>query len=66
VNRPPDAPDLAWRLRDLPQELLLLPEEAHKVARAIYNARLLAKGPHESVVADTLAELRQRRIIGED
>jgi hypothetical protein len=54
-----DYPDLAFRARDLPAALRELPEETRKVAKAIYNARLLARGQHDAVPG-TLEELKKR------
>ena len=62
MNKPPDAPELAFRVEDLPEELRSLPEGARKVARAIYNGRLLARGQHDATPG-TLAELKQRGLL---
>ena len=51
---------LAWRCRDLPAQLRGLPEETRKVAKAQYNAHLLAGLPGDPVET-TLAYLRKRR-----
>ncbi len=60
MNKP--LPELAWRTEDLPEPLRSLPEGARKVARAIYNGRLLARGPHDAIPG-TISELRQRKIL---
>ena len=54
--------DLAWRVRDLPAELLALPDTAHLVAHGVYNAALLAK--REKPIDWTKQRLRTMRIPG--
>lgn len=63
MNKPADAPQLAFRVCDLPGELRQLPETAVRVAHALYNAALLARGPHDAVPG-TLEELRKRKLLG--
>lgn len=51
--------ELAWTLSDLPEELRNLPEPENKIAKAIYNGRVLAEAEGDPV-QETLAELKRR------
>lgn len=51
--------DLAWRVMDLPDELLsMLPEELHLVAKAVYNALVLTGEANPA--GRVIAELQMR------
>ena len=56
-----DHPKLAWTQADLPPKLREVPEGAVLVAKAVYNARLLA-GTKGDPITETLAELKKRKI----
>jgi len=58
--RQPTAP-LAWRVKDLPAELKRLPKDLWLLAKALYNAAVLAVA--EDAVGYTMQELKQKKLV---